>query len=179
MPLPGSDSVDDFGGGLVDYDGIAVIDPETDRGAAGVNRMVADVSGMTHTIDRAWCQMTLNGSATPALVAYDTVWGNNPATAAAPVLARSTTGVYTMTLPLEVPDLLDSETISGLATPGYVGPTPLLLRDGKGQIANGTTPYIVQVVITAANVATIYVFNPTTGALTDPSGATTCSVWVI
>ena len=100
MTLPDIDDIDVFGGALYDYS--AVIDPTTDRPAAGANPAYCDIAALTHTALRAWVRFTLNGTATPVLVAHDSNWGNSPSVA--PTFTRTSAGLYTITWPTVVYD---------------------------------------------------------------------------
>jgi hypothetical protein len=161
------DALSSYGGGLYDYS--PVIDPTRDRPAAGANAGYAAAAGMTHTAVRAWVRMTLNGTATPVLVAHDAIWGN--AVGVAPVLARTGVGVETITWPANVQDEIP------VGVPGYTGPLPLNLRSGFGN-ARGATLFTVTVTMTSANVATVRIWN-SSGAAADPGSATDVDVFVL
>ena len=168
-PLPDVDSFASVGGALFNY-GIGPIDTSTDRDAAGANVAYWDATAMTATCVRAWARFTLNGTATPALVAHNSVWGN--AVGVQPVGAYSgSTGVFTITWPVNVSDGIPN----GL--PGYIGPHTLNFRDGWANVI-GATYFGRQVSITSANVATLYVFN-SGGAAANPGSATDFTVYVI
>lgn len=161
------DALSTYGGGLFDYS--PVIDATRDRPAAGANAAYAAVAGLTHTGTRAWARFTLNGTATPALVAHDAMWGNT--IALAPVLARTGVGVVTITWPANVQDEIP------IGTPGYTGPTPLNLRAGWAN-ARGAVAYQRNLDITSANVATLHVFNAA-GTIADTAAATDFDVYVL
>jgi hypothetical protein len=114
---------------------------------------------MTHTAIRAWVEMTLSAS-TPLLVAWDATWKGN-ASNAAPALARTGTGVNTITFPATILD----EILAG--SPGYTAAGwTLNLRAGWGNDRAGSAAlWAVRVVPTAANVLTVYTW--TGGALAD------------
>lgn len=169
MPLPDVDSLASLGGALNNY-GVGVLDPTVDRDAAGANPAYADVAAMTHTIMRAWVRFTLNGTATPVLVAHDANWGN--AITVQPTLARTTTGTYTSTWPVTVNDEIPS------GAPGYVNPHTVNIRAGFANIRVGSAAFDVFVIPTSANVVTVKVFN-TSGSLADPGSATDVDVWVM
>ena len=158
MTLPDIDSLATAGGALLDY--APVIDPTTDRSAAGANVGYADATAATRTITRAWAQFTPAGTGAPTLVAHNSVWGN--ALAVAPTPARTSVGLYTMAWPVTVNDDIP------INMPGYSSPHTLNLRDGWCNFG-GSTPFFVNVTITAANVATIRIWS-SAGSLTDPSG---------
>jgi hypothetical protein len=170
MTLPDVDALDTVGGALLNA--APVVNVDTDRDAAGANQAYADSTAATHTITRAWVQMTVNGSATPTLVAHDSVWGN--AISVAPTLAYSgSTGIFTCTWPTVVQDEIPN------GAPGYsaAGHT-LNLRDGWANLHVVATAYDLFVNITAPNVATIYCFN-TSGALANPGTTTGIGLFVI
>lgn len=161
MTLPDIDDADTFGGAdLVDYVQ-APVDSTTDRGANGVNPLVADVAAMTHTAVRAWAQFTPAGGGAPTVNKSDALWAKTSYTP--PTAARTTTGVYTLTWPTQVYDEVPN------GAPGYVGPHALNLRGGTCGCA-GAGAWLCSVLLTSANVLTVNFYNPTTGALQDPSG---------
>ena len=145
-----------------------VRDPTTDVDASCGNKWMAAVAGMTNTSYRAWAHITLNGSATPVLVAHAENWA--PGTTA-PTPAYSTTGTFTLTYPSTVSDEIP------LGYAGYTGPTAINLRGGSGQVRFAGTFYQVSVVPTSANVATIYVLS--SGSLANPGSATDFDVYLL
>ena len=76
MTLPDIDTLTTAGGGLQDY--TAVIDPTTDRPAAGANTAYANEAMATHTQVRALIRFVPNGTSAPTLAAtgfqWDSVW---------------------------------------------------------------------------------------------------------
>jgi hypothetical protein len=161
------DALATYGGALYDYS--PVIDPTRDRPAAGANAAYAAIAGATHTVPRAWVRMTLNGTATPILVAHDAIWGNT--ISVAPVLARTGVGVETITWPANDQDEIP------IGFPGYTGPLPLNLRAGWGN-ARGATLFFVTVTPTAANVFTVRIWN-SSGTAADPGSATDVDVYAL
>src|SRR5271169_4903419 len=103
MPLlPESSSFDDFGGAKINYSD--PVDDTTDRDASEVNGVFCDVAMMSRAAVRGWLRMTLSAS-TPTLASttsWNTTWKGSTSTP--PVLARSTTGVFTITFPTTVND---------------------------------------------------------------------------
>lgn len=160
------DSLASYGGALNDYS--PVVDPTTDRPAAGANPAYAATAGMTHTAIRAWARVTWNGTSL-TLVSHDAIWGNS--LAVAPTPAHSATGVATITWPANVQDEIQT------GSPGYTGPLPLNLRAGFAN-NRGTTSFGKNVDITSANVATLRVFTVGTSTLADPGSATDFDVFV-
>lgn len=92
MPLPDVDTLATAGGALKDYS--PIIDPSTDRSAAGANSAYADATAATHTTTRAIARVKWVGAGTPTILWHDEVWnnGSNPA----PTVQR--TGVGQMLL---------------------------------------------------------------------------------
>lgn len=164
MTLPSRDSLSTFGGtpgaGLVDFS--PPIDPTTDLPAAGLNQALSDVAMMTRTAVRAWARFTPAGTGTPVLVNHWALWGNS--SGVAPVVARTTTGIYTVTWPATV---TDDVTVSSAS--GYVGPQSPNFLAGEGQ-TEGATFFSVQS-SASANVATVWIFG-TGNTLADPNGPT-------
>ncbi len=155
MTFPAVDSLDTYGGAKVDLNPIT--DPTTDRPSAAVNEAYASVAAMTHTAVQCWARVTTAAS-TGAMVlsSHDAAWGNE--VSVAPTLARTTTGVFTVTWPATVTDEL--------------GDTPTVaLRAAARPNTEGATLYFAQAVKTSANVVTFYVFN-SAGAANDAVGVT-------
>ena len=160
MPLPDTDSSDTFGGaGLVDYAGQGVTDPTTDRAAAGVNPLVADVAGMTHLNPRAWCQFstssTSGGADAPTVNASDACWagalaGGTPLNAA-PVVTRVDVGKFYVTYPTTVYDEIP------VGAPGYVGAHTVNLRFSSAPPRFKSSTLYVVVCETSGNVVTVTV----------------------
>lgn len=168
--LPKVASINSYGGPKNDYS--SPKDSSTDRSAAGVNPAYGDVAAMTHTAARSWARMTVHSAGgTPTLVANDEVWnnGNN----AAPTTARSGAGVFTLTYPTTVVDEIPA------TSPGYIGPQAVNFRAGRGSNRGGTTWYQVEVVPTAANVLTVYLWKFSGGVPTlgDPASDIDVDVW--
>lgn len=151
MPLP---DVDDysatFGGSKQNYS--PVEDPTTDEDAGVRNQYVADVAMMTNTVPRGWVRFTaaaLTGSM--VLVAHNANWGN--AALYTPVLARTSAGQYTITLPASPLDALG-------------GAHTTNVRAAWASHRSATAPFFVSSVPTSANVITVYCYNQA-GAATD------------
>ena len=79
MPLPDADSLATAGGALRDYS--PVIDPTTDRSAAGANAAYANAMAATHTQPRTITRVKWAGAGSPTILWHDEVWnnGSNPA----------------------------------------------------------------------------------------------------
>lgn len=162
-----TDALPTYGGALNDYS--PVVDPTTDRPAAGANASYAAVAGMTHTAIRAWARFTWNAT-TVTLVAHDALWGNT--LSVAPVVAHTGTGIVTVTWPTTVQDEIP------VGAPGYTGPLPLNLRAGFGNLRVVATAFDVFVTPTSANVATVKLFN-VAGTIADTGVATDLDVFMI
>jgi hypothetical protein len=170
--LPGVASLASYGAALNDYS--SPKDATTDRSAAAVNPAFGDVAAMTHTAPRAWVRFKLNGSSAPTLPvsnAHDEMWnnGNN----AAPVPARTNTGIYTVTFPGTVFDEIPLGA-PGANPSGY----PVNLRTSWGNLELGsTTNYDVKTTVTSANVITVKIFTIGTSTLVDPNDGTIVGVF--
>lgn len=107
MTLPNSSSINAYGSGVL-VDAVPLIDPTSEMGAAVLNPLRNDVAAMTAVSPRLIFQYK-GSTSTPTVQAsstwtagHDSVWGNAPAVV--PVLARTSTGVYTVQLPSTVAD---------------------------------------------------------------------------
>lgn len=158
MTLPDKDTLDTYGGALNDYE-LGVVDPTTDRGAAAANKAYASTAMMTRTAARCYAAF-VTAATTGAMVLseHDALWGNT--SGVAPVLARASTGVFTVTWPTSVTDPL------GVAH-------TLALRRGTLLEVAGATAYHVQVARTAANIVTVRVFDMA-GVAADAAGLAVC-----
>lgn len=147
-----------YGGALVDYGAIGVVDPTTDRSAANVNQAFADVAAMTHTSGRAWVRF-LGHATLPSLAlsdASDAAWGNSAPVL--PVVTKGGTGIYVVTWPTTITDELGNS-------------QSVVLRTADASV-EGSTPYWTpQCSMTSANVVTVYTFN-TSAAANDLAGVT-------
>jgi hypothetical protein len=88
---PDTPDASTFGGPYRDFDNIE--DPETDVGSDALNKLITQVVQLSHTAPRAWVRVA--AGAAPTLTDHDAVWGNTAGVA--PTLARTGTGVYTVT----------------------------------------------------------------------------------
>jgi hypothetical protein len=171
MPVfPDIDSLTNYGGALNDYQGIAVIDPTTDRSAAGMNQALESAAAMTWTVDRACAVFGFNGSSAPTLINHFAGWGNSPGVA--PMPARASLGLYTCTWPATVNDEIPSN------APGYASPHTLNFRASRFAINSGATPYFIQQVSVSANVLTFCVFS-SAGSLVDPPNTVSANLFVL
>jgi hypothetical protein len=149
MTVPDRDSLGTYGGPWNDYQPVA--DPTTDVPATGGNQWAADTAGMTKTAVRAWGRFSTSGTSVPTLLTSFTMWptGTNDA----PVVARTTTGLYTMTLPVTVEDELGND-------------HTLNLMAGDCQCESQSVLWTAQVSV-SGNVASVAIFN-SSAALADP-----------
>lgn len=123
---------------------------------------VCDVAGITQTVPRFRCRLTLAASTGAlALISWKAVWGN--ATITPPVLARSTTGVFTITLPTTVADEYD-------ASLGISNPISVNLESGVANMEAAVAACLN--VSCSSNVITLRGFNPSTLAASDFVGNT-------
>lgn len=154
MTFPSIDTIATYGGVLVDYK-TAKIDGTTDRSASEGNKAFGSVAAMSHCAPQLIVQFqTAATTGAIVLVSWEAAWKTNSVTP--PTLARSTTGVFTVTLGSTFTDELgDTQTTS--------------LRWAIAQYAESTA-YRAQVDRTAANVYTVYTFNAG-GTAADNAGA--------
>lgn len=153
--LPDVDSFSAYGGELANY--APIEDATTDEDASWRNLYAMNVAAMTQTATRAWCAFVGHGTTPtdPASNVHGAVWGN--ALGVKPTMARSSTGVFTITYPTSVNDELnESHTVN-------------LKRCWVN--VEGATLYHVQATVTSPNVITVYVFN-SAGAANDGVGVT-------
>jgi hypothetical protein len=173
--LPRVASVTNYDGIKADYS--APRDSTTDRTASGANPMNNDVAAMTHCDPRAWARLTIKSAGTtPVLVAHDEQWNNGNASNTAPVPARTSSGLFTLTYPATVYDEIPASAQG--ATPGGI---TLNLRAGWGNSRGGATWANVEVSVTAANVLTISFWKFSGGAPTnaDPGADTDIDVYAL
>ena len=154
MTLPDVDTFITTYGGVRSDAAMPVIDPTTDRSAAGMNSFLLTVAALTRVVPRAYVTITLGGS--PVLVktrgTYDAVWGTNYV----PLVARIGTGHSQVTFPTTV---LDAEWNSHVVNIRWCDVIP-----GLG------VPF-AQPVLTSANVVDLWYGN--FGGVNDFSSAYT------
>ena len=154
MPLPDSDSFVTYGGSKINYS--APVNPNTDYDATLLNLAFCNVAEITRTVPRAYVRFT--GASTTGnliLVNWDANWKG--ATTTAPILARSGTGIYTITFPTEVGDENGgSHNINFVSIYGVE-------IEGTVELVHG------QASLTSANIITLYTFN-VSGAAMDMVG---------
>lgn len=138
-----------------------VVDPTTEVESDYINRLIAQVTMLSHTAPKAWVRCTVSGLVV-SVADHDAVWGNTPAVA--PTVARIGTGHFSVTWATAYDDLQatpESHSVSIRAVNVAVG--------GAG----GAT-LLWDYVITGANSVEIYT-KSTGGVATSPAGFT---VWV-
>lgn len=153
--LPDSFSYDSVGGDKADYGDIGAVDPSTDRIASEMNMALSAIAMSTRTIPRGYVRFT-TAATTGGLVLVDwnATWkGESPT---APVLVRSSGGVFTATFPASVVD-----------EQGNSHSTNILNATGN---IEGTTFGFINVSF-SSNVITIRIAN-TAGSANDLVGTT-------
>jgi|ERR1017187_2365495 hypothetical protein len=151
MALPNIDTGSTYGAlAKVNYSAVPPANPQYDWSNPLLAPAICNVAGITQTIDRVQVQMTLAAS-TGALVLnqWYAVWKN--VTTTAPVLARTTTGVFTVRMPSMVSDEYD-------ASIGTTLNNTVNLQMGRGNIESPTVMCSIHVSC-VANVITILTFN--------------------
>jgi hypothetical protein len=126
--LPDVADLNTFGGTFVNAD--AVIDPTTDMDATFQNRLTAQAAMLSHTAPRAWCRCTVTAGVI-ARADHDAVWGST--SAVAPTVARSGTGVYTVTWASSYDDLQSTPeahttALRGASVTGYLASTAVIVN---------------------------------------------------
>ena len=165
MPgLPDNANIQTYNGfAKVNYQALPPSNPLTDWDNPSLGQCTSDVAGLTQTGCRFMVQMTLAATTGAlVLVQYQAVWKN--ATSTLPVLARTTTGVFTITNPTLVSDEYQ-------ASIGYDLTHTVNLTMPVMAVVQGSTVYHVQVTPTSGNVTTVYVFDSSSAA-SDAVGAT-------
>lgn len=139
-------SFDTFGGAKINY--ADVEDPTTDRDASEVNAAFATTAGLGRTGIRAYVRWAGHATA-PIVDIQDAVWGNSQP----PTIVHTSTGLYTVTFPATITDLL-SQSVS------------LLLYDGFAKVNTGAVFTAVSI---ATNVVQVRTYN-SAGSLNDLVG---------
>ncbi len=153
MTTPAIDSLATYGGAMTNY--APVEDPTTDRDAAAANQAYASIAAVTNTAPRSivvFKPHTTTGAM--SLTSHRAMWGSD--VSVAPVLARATTGTYTVTLPATITDEL-----------GVVHTIALFAAHCTSQ--NTTVASFINCVV-SSNVITVYTFNAG-GSLADVNSA--------
>jgi hypothetical protein len=140
--LPDTPDLDTFGGTFADAD--AVVDPETELAASYFNRLNANVVAASHTAIRAWVRVT--AGIAPSVADHDAVWGDGAGLA--PVVARTGSGVYTVTW-LTAYDDLQSQAEEHQIT----------IRSASVSVTHSGAARIIQHTLTSASVVTVNVYD--------------------
>jgi hypothetical protein len=124
--------------------------------------MAESVAAGTNTAIRAFATFLPNASNAPSLTSHMATWGNLPSVA--PSLARTGVGTYTLAWPPTVNDEIGSG-------PGFTSPHTLNFLAAWANAASSAAFWHPQVVLTAANIATIYLYGISAGTPTilDPT----------
>lgn len=157
MTFPAKDTIAGYGGVLNDY--AAVVDPTTDRPAAGSNQAYGTAAAMTHNAAKAFARVVLAASTGALALAssngHDAAWGSSAPVV--PTLVRTALGVFTITWPATITD--------------EIGATQsVFFRYAQGTV-EGASAYLLTSSVTAANVVTLYAWT-TAGAASDLVGVT-------
>jgi len=155
---PNSFSYDTVGG--TKEDSFAIPDSQIYRTAEEENAIYAYCAETSRTNFNAWVRLQSN-AITPTLLTWGAVWAG--ATPTLPVLARTGTGTYTVTFPATVAD--------------EQGNLYTLNFKMAQCTCEGSTLSVAQYSLNV-NSLTIYLFNPTTGSLSDFSGNAVISIAV-
>jgi hypothetical protein len=163
MPLPDLQSGSSYLGPVVnkiDYQNLPPANSKTDLSMPLVAQGFCDLAGLTQTCFQAAVSFT-TAATTGALVlnSWYATWGN--ATEVAPTLARTGTGVFTITFPTVVSD--EYNLANGLANNHTVS-----LHLGLGTI-NSSSTFGFCNVAALNNVLTVYLAN-TSGSASDLVG---------
>lgn len=151
-------TIDDYGG--LKQDDRPVEDPTTDFSADDHNELITDVAGMTNTTCQAW--RTAIGRAAspltePSSKIHNATWDNDEAVNTRPTATRTTAGIYVFTWPATVKDRKgDTQTVN--------------FNRADASFESTSAAYILSPIVTAPNEITVYIRNPSTGALVDPVG---------
>jgi hypothetical protein len=153
-------NIADFGG--VKVDARPVKNPTSQQTANNHNNIAESVAQGTRTIKRVIVSFNTSAGAPGAITVIDnrTVWGNGASYY--PAIAKTGTGVYTITYNTSYTNALGTSEAVSLVFP-------------HGQMAGSTFGH-VQVEVTSAAVLTVRVFDAA-GAATDAGGSKLVTVW--
>jgi hypothetical protein len=171
VTLPDVDSLATYGGALSDYS--PVVDPTTDESVVFRNKYAANVAMMTQTAARAMRSFVGQTGVTPidptVGFVHAAVWGSGPSMK--PVLARTATGLWTVTWPSTV----NSELSSALASQGGGVTHTVNLRRALAQVECQGTKFDATARVTAANV--VEVSGWTAAGVADDLDGLVVTVW--
>lgn len=169
MPLPASSTIENFDGqNKVNNQGLPPANQSLDWNNPLLAAATSDVAALGQTGPRFWCRLTLAASTgSLVLLQWRSVWQN--VTTTAPIPARTSTGLFTITLPNFVSDEYD-------ASVGITNNISVNLGAGHGNIEGSGLGKEVNV-SASGNVITIYTGLSGSAAANDLVG-TTISVFV-
>lgn len=144
--LPNIADLSSYGGIKANY--APVEDPQTEWDAGDRNRMANDVAMMVPVANKAYVRFTTSAT-TPTLVDHNAQWGNGPSVV--PVIARTGTGVFTITFPANVNDQLVGDPLNS-ANSSHA----LLIRAVHGSVEGNTFANTARFLVTSPNVLTVY-----------------------
>ncbi len=161
MTLPDTDSMDTFGGVLVNYGDVE--DPTTDEDAAYRNKYVADTAMMTVTAPRAFVTFVGSNSSPgdPSGFVHGAMWGSGPDVK--PVVTIASPAEYLITYPATVIDPLDVE-------------HTLNFRRAYAQIESSGVLRHAAAKVSSANTVTVWTFDGT--ATIDYCVGCNITVWI-
>lgn len=154
MSLPDSDSLSTYIGApqLIDFS--AVVDPNTDVSAAGLNQALCTLAMSSLTIPRAIVSFVDTGS-TLAFSYQQAVWGND--FSVQPTLGNSGTGLYSITWPATVSDQL------------AISHSVNLVQVISAQVMTTGAPYFCSAALSSSNSVSIRIHNAS-ASLATPTG---------
>jgi hypothetical protein len=165
--LPNSSNINTYGAQTkINYQNLPPADPTTDWDNTLLAPGLCDVANMTLTSPRFQISLTLAAS-TGALVINNwfSVWQN--ATNTAPIIAQTSTGIFTITLPLSVSD----QYTQSIGQPSAI---PVNLTQAISSFAgNGFFGFCN--ISCATNVLTLYIADHTASA--SNAVGTVCNIW--
>lgn len=146
----------------------AVVDPTSEVAAAFLDRALEDVAQMTNAIGFSWYSFTTTATAAPVTLGASTVsvsglFGSG--TAQKPTVAKTATGVYTLTWPAIFDDALVG--VTGMSAVSETQ-TVAFTFAAQPNVLGATNGY-ARVATLATNVVTINVYD-TTDAASDLGG---------
>ena len=162
MPLPSRSTISTYDAdNKINNANIPPANQQTDWDNTKLAPAISDVVALGLTAPRFWCRMTL-AATTGALVLinWQANWGN--VTTTTPILARTTTGVFTITLPTTVSDEYQ-------ASLGVTNNITLALNAAEGSLEGSTFGFINA--SASGNVITVNTAN-TAGSANDLVGVT-------
>lgn len=167
--LPNTDSFATYGGAIANYP-IGVIDPTTDEDAAIRNIYVANIAGMTHTIDRAIVCVMVPTSGQVGVtegtgLARAAVWGDDASTM--PVGTYIAVGTFDLIWPTMITDAL--------------GQTQLLAFKRARATIDSAFPsnfYMASAKVTAGNKVRVYTYDNTLFLYNPDAAGAAVTVWV-